>query len=544
MTIHIIRRWLPTLDIHAHIETELFTYFLTGLSIITFYANLMSIFYRISFEFFGFLLFITVTCIGLRFRTCTKACKKSIRSIKKIHWAILIAIIYAIVIALISSASQTINLDEGGYYLSIVKWAEQYPLVSGTGLLNARIAYNSAYHMTCAVFGYSYIFDGGAYDLNGLLYVLLHIMGYLSMSRLLTKKSLCISADLLLALALIFPFRFLIDSMDVDYPSIVIGIYIISEILRRIQSKQFFRIDIQIVVLTLISLYLFTVRPFSIFYLTPLLFICCKLLWKRQLVIPLSIALLCLVYVSPWLYRNVMISGYLIYPIYYVDLFSIDWKIPADLAYNNYLLIKEYAQIELIRTDYLYAGVEKLSPQEWFIPWLENNWQLIVGKLVIVALPLSIGYHIVCSFINAKRTSLWVVRNVLLLILLLWFFSFPSIRFAWVFLLAFFVLILYDIIESSESLRRIVVFGVLIAIILSSIRTAKITMYNANISDHLTIPARTVTLDNYIVIDPESQILKSKTEYCYGAIPCMPYHNEYEVQLRGKRIEDGFILKE
>ena len=47
--------------------------------------------------------------------------------------------------------------------------------------------------------------------------------------------------------------------------------------------------------------------------------------WKK-----IGIYLLCgCVVLAPWLVRNVLISGWLIYPFAAIDLFSVDWKIPA-----------------------------------------------------------------------------------------------------------------------------------------------------------------------------------------------------------------------
>lgn len=44
--------------------------------------------------------------------------------------------------------------------------------------------------------------------------------------------------------------------------------------------------------------------------------------WKK-----IGIYLLCgCVVLAPWLVRNVLISGWLIYPFAAIDLFSVDWK--------------------------------------------------------------------------------------------------------------------------------------------------------------------------------------------------------------------------
>lgn len=54
--------------------------------------------------------------------------------------------------------------------------------------------------------------------------------------------------------------------------------------------------------------------------------------WKK-----IGIYLLCgCVVLAPWLVRNVLISGWLIYPFAAIDLFSVDWKIPASYLQNEF----------------------------------------------------------------------------------------------------------------------------------------------------------------------------------------------------------------
>jgi len=55
----------------------------------------------------------------------------------------------------------------------------------------------------------------------------------------------------------------------------------------------------------------------------------------------------------PWLYSNVILSGYLIYPLVELDLFSVDWKLPKTIGETEREFIKEGAYWQ---AKYVYNG--------------------------------------------------------------------------------------------------------------------------------------------------------------------------------------------
>lgn len=81
--------------------------------------------------------------------------------------------------------------------------------------------------------------------------------------------------------------------------------------------------------------------------------------WKK-----IGSYLLCgCVVLAPWLVRNVLISGWLIYPFAAIDLFSVDWKIPASYLQNDSDQIKVWGRC-------LYDVTKINDPvSAWFPVW-------------------------------------------------------------------------------------------------------------------------------------------------------------------------------
>ena len=245
------------------LEIKWFLQFLIGLSLITYLGNVANNWIGIGL-FFGVGIFaVSLLYTVYNLRTIIRMAKQFFRYIKDQNF---LFIFLGLLIAVIAASKATVlteNMDEMGYYLSTVKWIEQGPTTPGVALLNGRIGINSAWHMTSAVFAFDFLYKGGAYDLNALLFCFIFILGLKAGTRLYKSKSGHPSADLLLLSSLVFPFHNLLDSMDADYPSIFIGIFLVSYIIRRMSQEKSFVIDTGYYAYLIISVFLFTVKPFS-----------------------------------------------------------------------------------------------------------------------------------------------------------------------------------------------------------------------------------------------------------------------------------------
>jgi len=516
--------------------------FLLGMAGITFLGNIVNAFSGVSLWFLIGIMAVSLLYTCLKLRTAIKYAKKLLRKIKPQSFLFLLMGFVILIVALSKSTVVTENMDEMGYYLTTVKWIESGPTISGIGLFNGRLAINSAWHMSSAIFGFDFLYRGGAYDLNAFLFCLVFIVGIITGYRIYRGSSISYTSDILLLSVLVFPFHSLIDSMDADYPSIFIGIFLIAEIIRRIERNAFYIIDSRYYSYVIVSLFLFTIKPFSIVYLLYPLVVSIYHFIKRKRAHFLILVILSLVYSLPWFYHNYLISGYIIYPLHIIDLFDTVWKLPYDYVRNTSLVVAEYAKVELIRSDYLYTGVKTLNIMEWLPTWISNNWNLVIGKFVIIFLPLSVLGFILESVLLKVKREFWVFKLSLLLICLFWFFNFPSIRFGWAFILGFIVVTMVGYTHFFRRSKQSVFYVIAFMVVLSVGRNILKTANDLSIESHLLLPKRTPELLEYNTVKTNFTYYQSETEYCYDKLPCMPVHNPWKVIQRTEDINDGFIL--
>ncbi len=137
---------------------------------------------------------------------------------------------------------------------------------------------------------------------------------------------------------------------------------------------------------------------------------------------------------APWLVRNVLISGWLIYPFAAIDLFSVDWKIPASYLQNDSDQIKVWGRC-------LYDVTKINDPvSAWFPVWWgeKDRYEMMLLIANMVA-GISAVLSVVWKRIRKEKLC-WdrvVVYAAVLGGIAGWFFLAPFIRYGLAFLLIF-----------------------------------------------------------------------------------------------------------
>lgn len=101
----------------------------------------------------------------------------------------------------------------------------------------------------------------------------------------------------------------------------------------------------------------------------------------------------------PWMVRTVVISGWLLYPFPALDLFSVDWKMPAGP------IALDAAQIKTWGRALNNAALVDMPMREWFPGWFAAlsgmEKLLILGDLACI--PLFMGYALLSLLKRKKR---------------------------------------------------------------------------------------------------------------------------------------------
>jgi hypothetical protein len=531
---------------------------LAGMFFITFLCMLLCIIVPLGLKT-NILIFLICTTLFIINRGHLKnSFLSDLQSLKNTHWLIIVlAIGFTWIIASLSFTPSS-HYDDGLYYSTSIKWLQQYGTVKGLANINPRIAFNSSWHILQANFGFNFLNIGLLNDMNGLLFILVFFYSLGGVNSMLKGNASVSNAIRALFIMPILAFHFgaqsdimlfninFLSSSTPDLPVSMLlwFVFVIFLSEKKIEiSKNRFLEDILVVI--------FGVWAISIKLSAIPIFILCGFLIlsfiqiKQYRVLLLTITA-CTMFCIPWLVRNVLVSGYLIFPFSKIDLFNVEWKLPIQHAQWH-----ENAVLTFI------LGGDLNKPfntpfLEWFPVWFAKLVfikQVILATVFLATFFLSILFMFKLAkcrdyFLNKKKREIVFVSTCILAVAF-WLIKGPDFRFGYSFLLVY---ALFFIVVTAQYFFEnrltflyipIISYAVLIGIIYYK------GMWNAPLLKLVSKPinyrvpetTKTVTLKNKIKLrlvsygNSWNEVLPVANEEEYGSI---------SPQLIGETIEEGF----
>lgn len=434
-----------------------------GLMVLNVYAEICSIFIKVGC--IAFLIAFAGAFIwavyGQRYKRWNL--KQSLKEIKQ--WQICVCIIVVSYIGLWTLRSPSF-IDTYIYHAQAIRWIEEYGVVPGLGNLHNRFAYNSAFLPLQALFSFSWLLDSSLHSLNGFLCVFF-LFYFVFTCGFLNGNWGGVSDYLKLIIPLyIYLNRYSISSPGTDMLAMLLVIYIPAKWCECFVNGES---DIQVFgVISLIAGWAITVKLSTITSIIFAVYVATKLIkakrW-RLLLIDFAAGIIIL---FPWLIRNLIISGYLIYPYSGIDLFNFDWKMPQALVDYDRQEIMVWGRGIYDVTKY------KMSISQWLPIWyadqkFRDRIMIIVGLVTTIILILFVIINIIRKIKNStlerkdnKNTSLLLTVVYSILGTLFWLFSAPLIRYGMVYLimpLAIFIYILKERIGGDKFMRSMIMAG-------------------------------------------------------------------------------------
>jgi hypothetical protein len=437
---------------------------------------------------------------------------------------------------LVLNAGPTIMDDTDSYHIQMVKWIREYGTVPGIANLHLRFGFNSSWFTAIALLSPRVTGAGQYLVLNGLLscWFCLYLL-----QKIMTGNA---AAAILLAIGLlVWPMiRGNAASANYDFITTCCTLVLLTESIDPRRPGLWPE-------WLLWPCFLFTVRIVN----TPLLLfpIVAGIAWFRQnRTIPWISTVFAAFFFIPFLARNVLLSGYLLFPFYQLDLFSVDWKADRQELIQITGFIKYFN-----RSNGNIEEVRYLSFPRWLPVWFRH---LFIYDKMIVGLALlgwaligwqwkkSIGrYTPIC-----KGLILALAINIVC-----WLLTAPDPRFLYGALLAgpFLFLLFFPLrIHSLASLpasRLTTAFLLCLTISVFGYTARKVQTnpgYQNPITPHpLPTPVFTqIQVDGITVRIPE-KVLNNWNPRCYDLpLPCL-YRVNPRLHSRGKDIRDGFRLE-
>ncbi len=322
------------------------------------------------------------------------------------------------------------HYDTGLYHAQAIRWIEEYGVVPGLGNLHMRFAYNSAFMCLQALFSLQWLVGRSLHTVNGFCCALMAVYAVTTV-RVRSREGAWRTSDWLKCATLLYiaTVRWDISSPCTDIWAMLLVLYVCTKWCEFTEAGI---TDIEPwCCICLLSFYALTVKlsvaPFVMLTLWPLY---CLIRERRGREIWKNVVGGLLI-VLPYLIRNVIISGYLVYPYAQLDLFPVDWKMDPDVAVEDSLWIRAFGRGYNNLEDYYAAPVFRWIPH-WFCGQSVGNRILVlVGAVCACVLLVRLW-----RYIRAKRFRETVFVTTILLCLFFWLAAAPLLRYgiAWLFI--------------------------------------------------------------------------------------------------------------
>jgi hypothetical protein len=268
-------------------------------------------------------------------------------------------------------AQVPINYDVGLYQLQTLQWTERFAAVPGLGNVHGRLAFNSSLYLPLALLRVGTP-TGPAYALSSYIYPLLAVAAIRALVaglRAPLPDARRVWAPALLLLLLVYSFQVWLSSVTSDCTTAALLGLLFYHYAQHPPGRA---TEAERLTLVLLSAWAVTLKLSA----APILLLALYAVWagrreqswRRTWLLPLGLGLLLGL---PWLARNVVLSGYLVYPLPALDFFAVDWKLPLAYARMEHNMI-----VNLARNS---AQSPYAAPHQTLWEWWPNWWAPMVG---------------------------------------------------------------------------------------------------------------------------------------------------------------------
>jgi hypothetical protein len=456
---------------------------------------------------------------------------------------------------LVFSITQPASFDSGLYHIPAIRWYERFRAIPGLGNLHGRLAFNSSFFVVSAAFGLTNLWGQTAFPFNGFL---LLVFGTYVLNRLKLPKmtpGLRLFHWLVLVLVLYY-ILYPISSPTSDVWATLLPLFVFLFWLNyksEITPVRFF-------LLMAIGLFCLTVKLGTIpllLFLPILLFTYWPSMSPQKGLVLVAVGTLVL---GPWLVRNVILSGYLIYPFPTIDLFAVDWKIPLSAVHFEEDCVVFWARFHV---DEAHFDPAKLawSPARWLGIWWQDQgspatmYYYKLNRPMFVAACLSPLLMVSQSrWVGFPPVRIWQAYGVAISGFIFWFVKAPEFRFGFAFIWMSALLPWIPLLErlSLRINRQILTWSLGVLLVFFSVKliyqkqpvTAQ-TLIKPQWLGYRQLQAEGVhyqprrTKSGLVVVIPTPPP-NAFDQRCYEIDqPCTPYYFE-DLEERGKTLQDGF----
>ena len=474
--------------------------------------------------------------------------------------------LYAVVVIIFAYGTSRgyIHYDTSLYHAQSIRWIEEYGVVPGLACLQIRFGYNSSAFALTALYSFKDILGQSLHTTAG-FFCLLGAIQVADVYRIFTQKRVrhsdFIRIGLLFYLGLIF--KEMVSPASDYYAQILIFSAVIMwldalEDEKRSNlsgDKTGSRTDAgpsgpesiyPYAMISILLVYAATVK-FSIALLVLLVikpaYMLIKNRYFKQTAISLATGILILL---PFFIRNVLISGWLIYPSTLIDLFDVDWKIPKGVAQYDAMEIGVYGK-GINDVTKLYTPMREWMPN-WFLKMsiVEKGWVCLTA-LCLVTGCIYFGYKLIKKQADLDKLLVFAVISASCLF---WFFSAPLVRYGYGYLtcIPLFVdgCLCFELTKKTGDVRSLYIAYIIVFCVVGLYRIKTVGYaiistlsqpYYISQEDYEDWPADEYDLNGHILYVPYQDALIGYDKFPASLMTI-------DIEMRGDDWSDGFRYKD
>jgi len=518
---------------------------LIGLSAGIFITQLISLFFPINLSVL--LILLLGLLVYLIFYAKTISLELGFLFIKnKILFLLAMPLLY---ISFLLAQEPPLNYDTNLYHFQAIKWMSSYPTIKGLANLFGPQGYNNSIFGIYSLFSLKEITGQEIFAFNWflfsltLLFLIKKMIGYFDFEKTDIKKA--IITTVLMVLLLLFLEN--IASPTPDFTANILTLIILSYFILSNDRSVALYLFTLVLSTTMVTIKLSTL-PLTILGVFALwkIYSTDKKVFYRALLYSVGIIFI-------WFTRNVLLSGWLVYPIHQVDLFSLKWKVPYNNIFWDANAIKGWSRVPGIDI----RVTSQMHISEWFPLW----WNRInMGKTYFLLAVISSLISLISVLIKCKQIKIEKKIYFIAIIssFLFWFFMAPEFRFnlSILFFTALLPLYIIDfewIVNCKYQTIPLILILTLTCILFLN---KKSVIMNNIIVDRMSgrwklpktldyvgrPPKDSFVLNNVFFYFPK-RIQQKYEDRCYDwCLPCIP-SRDTGIGFIGSNIEDGFYRK-
>ena len=422
---------------------------ITGLSAITVIAAILSLFIPLGGWWVQFLFIIP--CLVLFFKKDSPAFFAALKKeLEDLHFFSIILLSACLLLILMMSSWTIIHPDTLGYHAQTIQWIEKYKAVPGLAHLHVRFGYQWLWFVDSALFGFSFTGKEGITFLNStvLFWFFIFLINRINYNFLKDGKrlyGLLWTALLVISMWSYTQVRLTATSASPDFIAALFTLVTIYLLLEKDRNHPDASKWLLVSFLALVAVTIkLSVAPILLVAVVPALLG----LVKRKIKLSFTILFISIVTLFPFIARNIITSGYIVFPLTFIDVTNVDWKNDLTLTLNEKNYVTAYAKKPGVITSEI-SAVNKMDLAEWLPTWWQNR--STADKIIMILLVLSF----ISAILSIKKILLSGFIPILVLITLLtgiifWFVNAPDPRFGFGSILGFIGVVSYLVLKEKE----------------------------------------------------------------------------------------------